>query len=45
MTEINKKINDFHDKFLLIVDNDSPFRDRLVHAMEKKDLKLHKPKV
>ena len=45
MTEIIEKINDFHDKSLLIVDNDSPFRDRLARVMEKKDLKLHKPKV
>ncbi len=45
MVEIVKKISDFLDKSLLIVDDDNPFRDRLVHAMEKKDLKLHKPRV
>ncbi len=31
-----KKIDDFEDKSLLIVDDDNPFRDRLSRAMEKK---------
>ena len=30
------KISDFKDKSLLIVDDDTPFRDRLARAMEKK---------
>ena len=36
MTEIVKKIEDFQDKSLLIVDDDNPFRDRLSRSMEKK---------
>ena len=38
MTEVNtlKKISDFNDKSLLIVDDDNPFRERLARAMEKK---------
>ena len=31
-----KKINEFRDNSLLIVDDDNPFRDRLARAMEKK---------
>ncbi len=31
-----KNINEFEDKSLLIVDDDSPFRQRLARAMEKK---------
>ena len=31
-----QKISDFEDKSLLIVDDDSPFRERLARAMEKK---------
>ena len=31
-----KKIGDFDNKSLLIVDDDNPFRDRLARAMEKK---------
>ena len=31
-----KKINEFKDKSLLIVDDDNPFRERLARAMEKK---------
>ena len=34
--KLSKKISDFEDKSLLIVDDDNPFRDRLVRAMEKK---------
>tara|TARA_Y100000590_G_scaffold100573_1_gene114336 strand:+ start:2810 stop:3373 length:564 start_codon:yes stop_codon:yes gene_type:complete len=34
--QITKNINDFDDKSLLIVDDDSPFRERLSRAMEKK---------
>ncbi len=45
MTETTKKISDFQDKSLLIVDDDNLFRDRLSRSMEKKDLKLFKPKV
>ena len=38
MTEANtlKKISDFKDKSLLLVDDDNPFRERLARAMEKK---------
>jgi two-component system response regulator RegA len=38
MTEANilKKISDFKEKSLLIVDDDNPFRERLARAMEKK---------
>ena len=32
----SRKISDFEDKSLLIVDDDTPFRDRLSRAMEKK---------
>ena len=31
-----KKITEFKDKSLLIVDDDNPFRERLARAMEKK---------
>ena len=31
-----KKLSDFEDKTLLIVDDDNPFRQRLARAMEKK---------
>jgi two-component system response regulator RegA len=42
MTEqINlKKITDFDNKTLLIVDDDNPFRDRLSRAMEKKGFEV-----
>ena len=33
---IQKKLSDFDDKSLLIVDDDNPFRERLARAMEKK---------
>ena len=33
---ITKKITEFDDKSLLIVDDDNPFRERLSRAMEKK---------
>jgi two-component system response regulator RegA len=36
MTGIIRKISDFQDKSLLIVDDDNPFRDRLSRSMEKK---------
>ena len=38
MTEqvLLKKLSDFDDKSLLIVDDDNPFRERLARAMEKK---------
>ena len=35
-----KKITDFVDKSLLIVDDDNPLRDRLARAMEKKGFKV-----
>jgi two-component system response regulator RegA len=35
-TDLLKKISDFEDKSLLIVDDDNPFRERLARAMEKK---------
>ena len=35
-----QKIADFADKTLLIVDDDSPLRDRLSRAMEKKGFKV-----
>ena len=45
-TENVKKITDFSDKSLLIVDDDNPFRERLARAMEKKRaLRFHKLKV
>ena len=34
--EMIKKISEFEDKSLLIVDDDGPFRERLSRAMEKK---------
>ena len=36
MTEIIKKIADFQDKSIIIVDDDDPFRNRLARYMEKK---------
>ena len=35
-----KKLSDFEDKSLLIVDNDNPFRERLGRAMEKKGFEV-----
>ena len=35
-----RKITDFTDKSLLIVDDDNPFRDRLARAMEKKGFQV-----
>ena len=35
-----KKIGQFEDKTLLIVDDDNPFRERLARAMEKKGFKV-----
>ena len=35
-----KNISQFEDKSLLIVDDDSPFRERLARAMEKKGFKV-----
>ena len=35
-----KKISDFKDKSLLIVDDDNPFRERLSRAMEKKGFQV-----
>ena len=39
MTEL-KKISDFDDKSLLLVDDDNPFRERLARAMEKKGFEV-----
>tara|TARA_B100000686_G_C16350672_1_gene742673 strand:- start:140 stop:709 length:570 start_codon:yes stop_codon:yes gene_type:complete len=35
-----KKITDFNNKSLLLVDDDTPFRDRLARAMEKKGFQV-----
>ena len=35
-----KKLTDFDNKTLLIVDDDNPFRDRLARAMEKKGFEV-----
>ena len=35
-----KKINEFEDNSLLIVDDDNPFRERLARSMEKKGFKV-----
>ena len=35
-TENIKKISEFADKSLLIVDDDNPFRERLARAMQNK---------
>ena len=35
-----KNISEFEDKSLLIVDDDSPFRERLARAMEKKGFQV-----
>ena len=42
MAELNnlKKLTDFDNKTLLIVDDDNPFRDRLARAMEKKGFEV-----
>ena len=42
MAELNnlKKIADFDNKTLLIVDDDNPFRDRLARAMGKKGFEV-----
>jgi len=40
-----KKISEFKDNSLLIVDDDNPFRERLSRAMEKKGFKSHKQRV
>jgi len=37
---IIKKLAEFDDKSLLIVDDDNPFRERLARAMEKKGFKV-----
>ena len=39
-TNVLKKLTEFKDKSLLIVDDDSPFRERLSRAMEKKGFKV-----
>ena len=42
MTEVanQKKLSEFDDKSLLIVDDDNPFRERLARAMEKKGFQV-----
>jgi two-component system response regulator RegA len=42
MTEIDnlKKLSEFDNKSLLIVDDDNPFRERLARAMEKKGFEV-----
>jgi len=42
MTEVVnlKKLSEFDDKSLLIVDDDNPFRERLARAMEKKGFEV-----
>ena len=35
-----KKLSDFEDKSLLLVDDDNPFRERLARAMEKKGFEV-----
>ena len=37
---ILKKLSDFNNKSLLIVDDDNPFRERLSRAMEKKGFEV-----
>ena len=39
-TQNIKKITDFKDNSLLIVDDDNPFRERLSRAMEKKGFQV-----
>ena len=39
-----KKITDFDNKNLLLVDDDSPFRERLARAMEKKGFQVKEAK-
>ena len=39
-TDAIKKITDFSDKSLLLVDDDNPFRERLARAMEKKGFEV-----
>ena len=40
MAQNLKKITDFSDKTLLLVDDDNPFRERLARAMEKKGFEV-----
>ena len=40
-----KKLSDFDNKSLLIVDDDNPFRDRLARSMEKKGFEVFKLRV
>ena len=39
-TSVLKKLSDFDNKSLLIVDDDNPFRERLARAMEKKGFEV-----
>ena len=39
-TTLLKKLSDFDNKSLLIVDDDNPFRERLARAMEKKGFEV-----
>ena len=42
MTELSntKKISEFDDKSLLLVDDDNPFRERLARAMQQKGFEV-----
>ena len=40
ITQHLKKLSDFNNKSLLIVDDDNPFRERLARAMEKKGFQV-----
>ena len=35
-----QNLSDFHNKSLLIVDDDNPFRERLARSMEKKGFEV-----
>ena len=39
-SKLSKKISDYEDKSLLVVDDDTPFRERLSRAMDKKGFKV-----
>ena len=44
LVSIGLKLSDFTDKSLLILDDDDPFRNRLVRAMEKKGCEVKEAK-
>jgi len=39
-SKLSKNISDYEDKSLLVVDDDTPFRERLSRAMDKKGFKV-----